>query len=69
MVVVQRRWEGCVVGGCTERAPGRVLCGNRLTAMCSLDWTGWKPTNEICIDRMVPRVYICKETPTPKLSN
>lgn len=33
-----------------------------LTAMCSLDWTGWKPTNEICIDRMVPSVYICVES-------
>ena len=26
-----------------------------LTAICSLDCTGWKPTNEICIERMVPR--------------
>ena len=26
-----------------------------LTAMCSLDWTGWNPTNDICIDNIVPR--------------
>ena len=26
-----------------------------LTAICSLDWTGWNPTNEICIERIVPR--------------
>ena len=31
------------------------------TAMCSLDCTGWKPTNDICIDSMVPRQYTCRE--------
>ena len=32
------------------------------TAMCSLDWTGWNPTNDICIDSMVPRQYTCNTT-------
>lgn len=25
--------------------------------MCSLVWMGPKPTNEICIDKMVPKTY------------
>ena len=32
----------------------------KLTAMCSLDCTGWNPTKEICIDRMVPKQYTWK---------
>jgi len=30
-----------------------------LTAMCSLDWTGWNPTKLICMDIRVPRQYTC----------
>ena len=30
--------------------------------MCSLDWTGWNPTNEICMERMVPKQYTCMYT-------
>lgn len=29
----------------------------QLTSMCSELCTGWKPTNEICIDRIVPTQY------------
>lgn len=28
-----------------------------LTPICSDVETGWNPTNEICIDRMVPMTY------------
>ena len=30
---------------------------NSLTAICSLVWTGWNPTNGICIDSIVPITY------------
>ena len=40
-----------------KQSNGLICSKTQLTAMCSLDKTGWNPTKEICMDRIVPRQY------------